>query len=109
MIVQLQEKHSRYPDLTPRKPYAVIGIEADDYRLLNDRGEPYLYPSGFFSTIDPTRPEDWIVEHGDDAEEYAYPPLLSRVGFFEDYFDGDPSAHAIFWQTLNAELARVWA
>lgn len=44
MIVQLHEKDSRYPDLTPDQPYLVLGIEADDLRILNDQGRPFLYP-----------------------------------------------------------------
>ena len=36
MIVKLKEKNPDYPDLTPDQPYFVIGIEADDYRMLND-------------------------------------------------------------------------
>ena len=42
MIVQLRRKNTRYPDITPGQDYAVIGVEADDFRLLNDRGQPYL-------------------------------------------------------------------
>jgi hypothetical protein len=34
--------------LTMGQQYSVIGIEADDYRLLNDAGRPYLYPAGAF-------------------------------------------------------------
>jgi hypothetical protein len=42
MIVKLKAKNPEYPDLTPDQPYFVIGIEADDYRILNDSGKPYL-------------------------------------------------------------------
>ena len=45
MIVKLRRKNSRYLDLNHRQNYVVIGIEADDFRLLNDQGRPYLYPS----------------------------------------------------------------
>ncbi len=31
MIVRLRRRNRRYPDLTARQPYVVIGIEADDY------------------------------------------------------------------------------
>ena len=36
MIVKLKEKNPEYTDLTPDQPYFVVGIEADDYRILND-------------------------------------------------------------------------
>ena len=45
MIVRLQRKNTRYPDLTPGQDYVVIGIEADDLRILSDQGRPYLYPA----------------------------------------------------------------
>ena len=43
MIVKLREQSPDYPDLTPDQPYVVLGIEADDLRILNDQGRPYLY------------------------------------------------------------------
>jgi hypothetical protein len=43
MIVKLRQESAEYPDLTPGQHYVVIGIEADDFRLLNDQGHPYLY------------------------------------------------------------------
>jgi hypothetical protein len=95
MIVKLLEENPDYPDLTPNQPYFVIGIEADDYRILNDHGKPYLYRSRLFKVIDSNEPNNWITEYGDDGERYSYPPELNEVGFFEDYFD---------WQ--KEELAR---
>lgn len=65
----------------------VIGIEADDFRILNDQGRPYLYPSRLFKIVDSHEPVSWITELGDDDERYAYPPLLNGFGFFEDFFD----------------------
>ena len=56
MIVKLRRKNARYPDLTPGQNYAVIGVEADDFRLLNDRGQPYLYPHQLFDIVDPLEP-----------------------------------------------------
>ncbi|MFQ5858254.1 MAG: hypothetical protein ACE5LU_21840, partial [Anaerolineae bacterium] len=64
MIVQLRRKYSRYPDLTPRQDYVVIGIEADDFRILNDQGRPYLYPNHLFDVVDPREPGDWVTEFG---------------------------------------------
>lgn len=105
MIVNLVKKHSDYPDLTPGQPYVVIGIEADDLRLLNDEGRPFLYPSDLFEIVDPHEPGDWVSEIGADGERYAYPPSLNVVGFFEDFFDGQHQAVATFWQAVNQRLA----
>ena len=61
MIVKLKKKNSRYRDLTLGQPYAVIGIEADDYRILNDGGRPFLYPKTLFTKIDSEEPSDWVT------------------------------------------------
>jgi len=104
MIVKLQMKYEDYPDLTPGQPYIVIGIEADDFRILNDQGRPCLYPPRLFKIVDPSEPSDWISETGEDGERYAYPPSLNDNGFFEDFFDGDREAVAVFWRTVNQWL-----
>ena len=105
MIVKLRRKNSRYPDLTPVQDYVVIGIEADDFRILSDQGKPYLYPNRLFDVIDPNEPDDWITEFGDDGERYAYPPALNGCGFFEDFFDADKKVVATFWRVVNQRLA----
>lgn len=104
MIVKLKSSQPDYPDLSEDQPYFVIGIEADDYRLLNDAGKPYLYPSEIFEVIDSRRPENWVTEFGDDGEQYAYPPPLNGAGFFEDFFDHKPEQTAIFWHVVNRTL-----
>ena len=105
MIVKLRRKNFRYPDLARHQNYVVIGIEADDLRILNDRGLPYLYPARLFEVVDSSEPDDWLTEFGDDDERYAYPPLLNERGFFEDFFDGEKHAVATFWHVLNQRLA----
>lgn len=105
MIVKLQRKNTRYPDLSPGLSYVVIGIEAGDYRILNDRGRPYLYPARLFKIIDSSKPHDWITERGEDGESYAYPQALNTVGFFEDFFDDKPKAVVTFWRIVNQRLA----
>jgi hypothetical protein len=105
MIVKLKRKYKKYPDLTHGQYYTVIGIEADDFRLLNDFGRPYLYPYQLFEIIDPQKPPDWISEIGDSGEHYAYPPGINSSGFFEDFFDGKEQAVVIFWRVVNQRLA----
>jgi hypothetical protein len=83
----------------------VIGIEADDLRILNDQGRPYLYPSRLFEIVSPYEPKDWVTELGDDGERYAYPAPLNDRGFFEDFFDDKKEAVAAFWQIVNQRLA----
>ncbi len=105
MIVRLNQPHPEYPDLTPGQPYFVIGIEADDYRLLNDFGRPYLYPSDRFEVLDRREPEDWVSERGAEGERYAYPAALNEPGFFEDFFDARPDVVTTFWQVVNQRLS----
>ncbi|MBM2802335.1 MAG: hypothetical protein HW419_228 [Deltaproteobacteria bacterium] len=104
MIVKLRHKSARYPDLTPGLSYVVIGIEADDFRILNNQGRPYLYPSRLFKIIDSSKPHDWITERGKEGESYAYPQPLNAAGFFEDFFDAKPKAVATFWRIVNQHL-----
>ncbi len=105
MIVKLRRGERRYRDLTPARPYVVIGIEADDLRILNDEGRPFLYPARVFRVIDRHEPDDWISDVGDAGERYAYSPPLNGVGFFEDFFDGNKRAVRTFWRIVNDQLA----
>ena len=79
MIVKLKSKNPGYPELSDDQPYFVIGIEADDYRILNDAGKPYLYPPEIFEVIDSRHPSDWVTEFGDDGERYSYPAPLNEA------------------------------
>jgi hypothetical protein len=107
MIVKLKQENDEYSDLTPGQVYFVIGIEADDYRLLNDRGRPYLYPSELFQIVEDYEPGDWVTEYGSEGKRYSYPLLLNRVGFFEDYFEGNEEVVSFFWHVVNKRLAHV--
>jgi hypothetical protein len=105
MIVKLKKRNARYRDLTFGQPYVVIGIEADDLRILNDAGRPFLYPPELFSLVDRREPVDWVTEFGDDGERYSYPPPLNKSGFFEDFFDEKAKAVSVFWRVVNQRLA----
>ncbi|MFN8422499.1 MAG: hypothetical protein U0470_03615 [Anaerolineae bacterium] len=109
MVVGFKGDVSTFSDLTPDQPYVVIGIESDDYRLLNDQGRPYLYPADAFEVIDAREPNDWITEYGEDGERYAYPAPLNVPGFFEDYFDTKAKAVKTFWREVNTRLANAAA
>ena len=91
MIVKLKSKDPRYPDLSEAQQYFVLGIEADDYRILNDAGKPYLYELELFDVVEPTEPRDWVTEFGEDGERYSYPAPLNEAGFFEDFSTKSPN------------------
>jgi hypothetical protein len=105
MIVRLKKQSARYRDLSTRQPYVVIGIEANDFRIINDAGRPYLYPSRLFTVTDLREPAEWVTEVGSDGERYAYPPSLNKPGFFEDFFDDKSKAVTTFWREVNHRLA----
>lgn len=105
MIVKLKKRNSRYRDLTFGQPYVVIGIEADELRILNDVGRPFLYPPKLFVLLDSREPLDWVTEFGDDGERYSYPTPLNKSGFFEDFFDEKAKAVTTFWRVVNRQLA----
>ena len=107
MIVKLKNQSNKYQDLSPKLSYFVIGIEANDYRILNNYGKPYLYPSKIFDILDNTIPEDWITEYGEEGEVYSYPKKLNSIGFFEDFFDGKNKAVAEFWHVVNQRLSNA--
>lgn len=104
MIVKLKTPRSDYPDLLEDQPYFVIGIEADDYRILNDAGKPFLYPASLFEIVDPREPDDWVTKYGDDGERYSYPKALNASGFFEDFFDNKHEQTSTFWHVVNQRL-----
>jgi hypothetical protein len=105
MTVKLKKRTSRYRDLTYGQPYVVIGIEADDFRILNDAGRPFLYPPRLFTILDRREPKDWVTETGNEGERYSYPAPLNKPGFFEDFFDQKAKAVATFWRVVNRRLA----
>jgi hypothetical protein len=100
MIVRFRQS-SQNPELTAGREYTIIGIEADNLRILNDSGQPYLYSADQFEVIDDRVPENWVTEIGEAGERYAYPPVLNGVGFFEDFFDRKPHAVSEFWAFIN--------
>ena len=92
MLVRFKGNQKKFPDLTRGNIYRVIGIEADDYRLMNDHGRPYLYPPRAFETVDAKEPREWINFYGESGERYAYPSSLGKPGFWEDYFNDKTAA-----------------
>lgn len=75
MIVRLKRNRALMPvmprSLSLNREYRVLAIEADTYRLLSgdgDRDGPYLYEPVFFTIIDPTEPENWCEEFGNERE-----------------------------------------
>ena len=85
--MKLNKPNARYRELKFGQLYVVIGIEADELRIINNAGRPFLYPADLFSLVDAREPVDWATEFREDGGRYSYRPPLNRPGFFEDFFD----------------------
>lgn len=86
--------------LTVGREYTVLGIECDDYRLMADTSEPLLFPPECFELVDPSEPDFWVSEVGDDGERYAYPPGWGVSGFFEAWHDRMKLVRRVFAEQL---------
>lgn len=98
---------SNFPDLTQGNIYTVIGIEADEYRIMNDWGKPFLYEAALFEIVDSTEPTVWQTRYGIDGERYSYAPELSAPGFFEDVFDYNERALLTLQTYLQGKLPEI--
>lgn len=81
--------------------YRVIGLDVDSVRVMDDEGEPVLFPLSWFSVVDDKWPSDWIVTIGADGEQYVGPEILREDYFWERYFDGDRAAIQTFKRRLR--------
>jgi hypothetical protein len=100
-------------NLTVGRVYEVLGIEADDYRLLSDDGtdcpnDPLLYPANCFRVVEASEPTFWVSAFGGDGERYAYPQEWSGPGFFEDYHDRLQAVREQFWGDLRRLYPNTW-
>lgn len=77
---------SEHRGLSVGAVYDVVGIDSENFRVIDDNDEPFLYPKDLFEIVDPSIPDGWITETRDD-EKYIDPPEFAEPGFYEDYFD----------------------
>jgi hypothetical protein len=93
--------------LTAGDTYVVIGVERDDYRVINDAGEPVLFPKRIFEVLDRSVPGGWQLD--DDGDTYYLEPIAtSRPGFYEAWFDPvDPMAHETSRRVLRETLEKM--
>ena len=76
--------------------YFVIEVNQEELRVIDDDGEPILYPKAIFDVLDPTLPPGWqFCEYADGAYHLG-PVRTGTPGFYEDLFysDGDRIAQA---------------
>jgi hypothetical protein len=96
--------------VTPLESYYVIGVTQEEFRVIDDHGEPILYPKALFEVLDTTLPSNWQFCEYADGGYHLEPISTGRAGFYEDFFcsDGDRSAQAdarrILRETLEAAM-----
>lgn len=103
----------RILDLSVGCEYEVLGIEANDYRLVPENFKkygklgPFLNDFDCFKVIESTEPPFWECDT-DDGVRYCYQQQWNRPGFFEDYHDGNKAVQTQFWNDLARLYPRTW-
>jgi len=94
--------------LTPGELYFVIGINHVEYRVIDDRGEPILFPKDLFEVLDRAIPPGWVLFEDEDAY-YLDPAATSRPGFFEQWFgsSGDDADRQRAREALHRALVEM--
>ncbi len=92
--------------ISPGETYFVIGLNQNELRVVDNDGEPVLYPKELFDVVDPTLPAGWQFLAYPDGEYYLEPVATSSPGFYEDLFgsDGDLLAQSHAQKTLRDML-----
>ncbi|MBK6520155.1 MAG: hypothetical protein IPG04_40010 [Polyangiaceae bacterium] len=96
MVDEFDHEH-----LTASKEYIVIGFDDEYLRVVDDHGNPTLYPRALFDVIDAFVPTDWVARSDPDGLRYVDPPECAAPGFYEDVADGRPHAIAVFQELLQ--------
>lgn len=83
-----------HQSITPLEAYCVIEVDHENYRVMDDKGEPILYPKALFKVVDPSIPPGWQLDEYEDGEFHLRPTEMAAPGFYEDFFcsDGDKDA-----------------
>ena len=87
--------------LTIGREYVVLGIYGREreikFRILGDDGTtPALHSSDRFKVISSDIPSDWTFRIFPGNEWEIGPAAWSGAGFWNAYFDGEPSARTVF-------------
>jgi hypothetical protein len=92
--------------LTANSEYFVLDFSHDSLRVIDDDGEPIVYPKELFELSDNVIPPDWQIDEGADADYYLRPRRMAAPGFYENYFgsDGDIEAQANAHRVLREVL-----
>jgi len=93
--------------LTVGKEYVVLSVHVEDgystkFQILRDDGTPSFHIANQFEVISSKIPDTWQIDFVLNSHLSLEPKAWSRLGFWDDYFDGDPEAEAIFDEEKEA-------
>ena len=109
MKVKCIELRDAYGDRVARSTWAKIGgiyhilsIEIDrgqtKLRLVGEEPTPALFEVEMFELVSSVIPPTWVISSPAPGCLSLEPASWARVGFWEEYFDGEPEAVATFEQ-----------
>lgn len=95
-----------HPGISPLEEYFVLEISQEYLRIIDDQGEPILYPKELFEVVDPSLPPGWQFEEYPDGEYHLAPTRTGVRGLYEDFFgsDGNRVAQAQAQQAVREVL-----
>jgi hypothetical protein len=77
--------------ISPSEEYFAIEVNHEEYRIIDDLGEPILYPKELFEVVDPSLPAGWQFLQYPDGEYHLGPTKTLVRGLYEDFFGSDGS------------------
>lgn len=95
-IMALVSKDAHGVSLIQGNDYHVVGIYARYFRIVDESGDPVLYPKSYFSELEATIPAGWVFHHYCEEQYTCYPKEFSARGFFEGYHDRHQKEMDIF-------------
>ena len=81
--------------------YPVIEIFDDYYRIVNEMGDPDMYPKNYFIDCEILPPDGWLCTKYEFGESKFFPPEFSQRAFFDFLSEGDPEATQKFREFCN--------
>ena len=92
--------------ISPFEEYFAIEVNHEEYRIIDDLGEPILYPKELFELVDPSLPPSWQFLEYPDGEYHLGPTKTLVWGLYEDFFgsDGNRVAQAQAQQAVREVL-----
>jgi hypothetical protein len=112
MIVQLVTGIQPPPGLTPGISYSVLALYVYEdarieLRITTDEGFlPALYKFDMFQIVDGSVPMGWEIIRRRSGGMEITPPQWARLGFWEDFFDGEPEAVETFNRIVSSSFPK---